>query len=123
MPVKVPADIRRALPALIADAERKVAPLSPEEMEGELIAIVAAMGGGAPQAEKKEFMVTAMVVLEQFPAGLAREALHDALTAVDSFRKVLPHVKSYCEDYPDRMRRRLHRLQDLRAHAEGRGDV
>jgi hypothetical protein len=119
----VPADIRTALPALIAAAQDDVAPLRDEDASSEVTAVVAAMGAGVPQAEKTEFMVTAMIVLGQFPAGLAREALHDALTSVDSLRKVLPHVRSYCEDYPDRMRRRVERLQSLQARAEGRPDV
>lgn len=123
VPVNVPEDIRQALPALVADAEAQLQPLSLEEMQGELTGLIAMMGAGVPQQEKTEFMAGAMIVLERFPAGLAREALHDALTEVDSLRKVLPHVKAYCEDYPDRFRRRLERLQDLHAHAEGRRHV
>lgn len=121
--VKVPEDIRAALPALVEDAEMQLAPLDPDSLQAELTAVVAVFGMGLPNAEKTEFMATAMITLDRFPAGLAREALHESLTDVDALRKVLPFVKDYCEDYPDRMRRRVDRLRDLLAHAEGRRHV
>lgn len=122
-PPMVPDDIRANLPALIADMESQLLPLSGDDMQAELTAIVAAMGMGAPQTEKTEFMATAMIVLEKYPAALCREALHEALSAVDSLRKVLSFVADYCEDYPEKMRRRLSRLLDLHNYAEGRRDV
>lgn len=113
-------DVKGVLPALVADAERQLAPLSDDHMQGELTAIVAGLGAGLPQAEKTEWIAAAMITLEKFPAELCREALHDALTACDGLRQVLRHVKDYCEDYPERLRHHLFRLRQLQAIAEGR---
>ncbi len=119
----MPPEIRAVLPALVADAEEQLRPLSDDEMGAELTAVVATLGMGLPNAEKTEFMAAAMIALGQFPAELCREALHNSLTECDGLRKVLPFVKDYCEDYPARLRRRLDRLQRLQAHAEGRPHV
>jgi hypothetical protein len=123
LPAKIPEDIRRGLPALVAEAEAQLEPLTGDALQAELTGLVAAMGMGLPQAEKTEFMAAAMVLLEKFPAGLCREALHDSIEQCDSLRKVIPHIKAYCEDYPDRMRRRLERLQNLQSFASGTAGV
>jgi hypothetical protein len=94
-----------------------------ESTQFELAAVMAALGMGLPQSEKEEFMTAAHILLGQFPAGLAREALHESLTNVDSLRKVLPFVKAYCEDYPQRLARHRDRLVALQAHVQGRGNV
>jgi hypothetical protein len=120
---QVPPDLAAALPALVADAELQLEPLSVDDMRAELTAIMGVMGAGLPQNEKKEFMIGGFVVLEQFPAALCREALHDALTECTSLRQVLNHVKTYCEDYPQRMRNRFHRLQQLQAIVDGQSHV
>lgn len=120
---QVPEDLAAALPALVEDAELQIAPLSTDAMRAELTAIMGVMGAGLPQGEKTEFMVGGMIVLEQFPAELCREALHDALTECTGLRQVLAHVKTYCEDYPQRLRARLYRLQQLQSIADGQPHV
>lgn len=87
--------------------------MSDDQAEAELTAVMAALGTGLPQSEKTEWMATAMITLSQFPAALAAEALQDALTACEGVRGVLKHVRDYCEDYPERLRRRAERLAQL----------
>jgi dissimilatory sulfite reductase (desulfoviridin) alpha/beta subunit len=117
----VPVDIAAALPMLIRDAQQQCAPMDDEALMASLTAVVAAIGMGLPQSEKREWMTVAAVECCQFPARLCQEALRDATTACDSLRQVLKHVRTYCEDYPQRMRARLDRLETLLAIARGDG--
>jgi hypothetical protein len=116
----VPPDVAAALPALIDDTVSSLAPLPDEQMMAQLVAVAAALAMGLPQNEKREWMSVAAVELSQFPAGLCSEGLRDATTSCDSLRQVLKHVRDYCEDYPQRMRGRLDRLETLAAIANGR---
>ena len=111
------------LPALVADVEAQLAPLSDNEMRVHLTGIMASLGTGIPQKEKTEWMGTAAIALSEYPAGLTREALQDAVTACESIRGVLKHVRDYCEHYPAALRTRLERLQQLQMIAEEKRNV
>lgn len=117
---RVPEDLAAVLPALVDDQRDRIAPLSDDAMEAELIAVMASLGTGIPQAEKTEWLASAMIQLGRFPAELCREALHEAVMTCESLRQVLKFVKDYCEEYPERDRRRLHLLEQLQMIAEGR---
>lgn len=116
----VPDDLKAVLPLLVKDAEADLAPMSDRQMDAELTAVTAALGIGMPQSEKTEWLAVAMITLEKYPGALAAEALHDAIETCSGLRGVLAHVKTYCEDYPAKMRTRLENLRRLVEISEGR---
>lgn len=119
----VPADVAEALPAIIADAEEQLQPMDEQQMDTELMALLAVLGVGVPQDEKTEFVLGASVHLSRYPAKLCAEALHEAVRNRESLRTVIGFVDAYCEDYPKRMNARLERLRRLDAIAKGTPDV
>lgn len=115
----VPAEIAAVLPVLVDEARMDFAPLDDDSLIGELTAVVAAIGLGASQNEKREWITAATIHLGQFPAGLCREALHESVLECDRLTQVLKFVKAYCEDYPMRMSGRLDRLERLLEISKG----
>lgn len=114
----IPEDIAQALPALVEDAERALAPLSDDDLLHECTAVAAAVGVGASQAEKTEWISVAVLQLSRFPAGLVREALQDTPLKCSRLNDVLKFVVEYCEDYPRRMTVRRDRLVTLNQMAK-----
>lgn len=119
----VPEHVAKALPAIIADAEDQLAPMSDDQMDAEIAAVLSTIGVGIPQDEKTEFALGAGVHLSRYPAGLCAEALHEAVRQCDGLRGVIKFVDDYCEDYPKRMEARLEKLRRLHAIAKGEPDV
>lgn len=114
----IPEDIAAGLPALVQDAEIACAPLSDQDLMLECTAVAAAIGLGASQKEKTEWIASAIVQLSRFPAGLVREALQDAPLNVSHLNNVIRFVADYCEDYPARMALRRDRLIQLQLLAK-----
>lgn len=117
-PITIPDELADALPGLIAAARKDFNPLSDDQLSAELTAVVAAIGIGASQNEKREWMTVATLQLSRFPAGLCREGLHEAVLNCDRLPQVIKFVACYCEDYPARMSVRLQRLEQLLAITE-----
>jgi hypothetical protein len=114
----VPAEIAAVLPDLVKAAREDFNPLDDDSLIGELTAVVAAIGIGVSQNEKREWITVATLHLSQFPAGLCREGLHEAVLNCERLPQVIKFVSAYCEDYPQRMSTRLQRLEQLLAIAE-----
>ncbi len=117
----VPDDLAAALPFVVDAARRDFNPLTDDQLSDELTAVVAALGIGASQNEKREWMMAATLQLSRFPAGLCREGLHESVLNCDRLTQVIKFVAGYCEDYPQRMAARLDRLERLLAITERNG--
>ncbi len=114
----IPDDLTAALPFVVDAARRDFNPLSDDQLSDQLLAVVAAIGIGASQNEKREWMTVATLQLSRFPAGLCREGLQEAVLNCERLNQVIKFVAGYCEDYPQRMAARLDRLERLLAISE-----
>lgn len=110
---RIPDDIAAALPALIAESWSRIAPLSDGELNDELTGVAGAIGLGSSQREKVEWIAMATITLSRLPGSLVREALREVITRHDRLNPVIKFVTEYCGEYPSKLARRHHRLEQL----------
>jgi hypothetical protein len=109
----LPADLRAALPALIADARMRCGPADEMKLASELTQTLSMLGGPMSHAERIEWQVSMQDDLRDIPGDLAIEGVRDARRTCRRREEVLPHVREYAEDYPARRRAQLQRLMTL----------
>lgn len=104
-------------------ARAELAPASDESLVAALTQTIALLGQGMSEAERVEWIAAAVDELQSLPGDWAIDGLRNARKTCKWIRDVVPSCFAYAEDYPERARRRLARLEALATAAGVDGTI